>query len=174
MSPVLGSDVTKIIGSQHEQVKAQLTKVADSSGDERAKAFHRLRLMLALHETGEEVSVHPQVIARANGHVGNERVEEEHEAAATFGELERLDVDSDEFASGFGDLADDVREHAEAEEEKEWPLLTQLDEQDVVAQMIRVMGSVPELVDEASAPGPESSFEQMLTWAQTKLTGSPS
>jgi hypothetical protein len=130
--------------------------------------------MLALHETGEGVSVHPQVIARENGRVGNDRVEEEHEAAETIGELERLDVDSDEFSSGFADLADDVREHAEAEEEKEWPLLIQLDDQDVVGQMIRVMGSVPELVDEASAPGPEASFEQMLSWAQTKLTGSPS
>ena len=172
--PTLGSDVTKIIGTQHEQVKQALRDVAESSGEERAHAFHRLRLLVALHETGEEVAVHPQVIARSNGHVGNDRVTEEHEAASTFGELEGLDLDSDEFADGFAELADDIRSHAQAEEDNEWPLVVKLDEPDVVDHMARVMGSVPALVDEASAPGADVSFDNMLSWAQSKLTGSPS
>lgn len=122
------NDVTDVIAPQHEEVKRLLREVSEKAGDARRDAFHRLRLTLALHETAEEQAVHPQAMRQLDGgtSAASDRVEEEEEAGGVIAALEKLDIDSDEFASQFDELFSSVIAHATAEEEHEWPALREL------------------------------------------------
>ncbi len=56
------SDVTTVIAKQHEETKQVLQDLLRREGDERARVFRKLRVMIALHETAEEQAVHPEAM----------------------------------------------------------------------------------------------------------------
>ena len=120
-----GTDVVSFLKDQHQEVKALLATVSSTRGEERAKAFFNLRRTLAVHETAEEEIVHPAARrALSNGaSVVDARLREENAAKAALTKLEKLDVDSAEFETGFRALQEDVLAHAEAEEREEFERL---------------------------------------------------
>jgi hemerythrin superfamily protein len=170
------TDVTAVIAPQHEQVKQILQLVTERRGEARQTAFHQLRLTLALHETAEEQAIHPHVKQQLRGGdaAATDRVAEEKGAGKAIAELERLDLDSDEFTSKFTVLASRVIEHAAAEETYEWPVLREIADRAVIQTMIDQMSAVPELADDSSAPGPDASFKEMEEWAQAHIPKPPS
>jgi hemerythrin superfamily protein len=115
--------VVDLLLRQHEEVRKLFGKVEKSSGKARQEAFDQLRKLLAVHETAEEEIVHP--FARRT--VGNgeriidARLKEEHDAKEVLQDLEKADVDSEEFESLFERLRKAVEEHAEHEERLEFP-----------------------------------------------------
>ena len=125
-----GGDVIAFLIAQHEQVKRAFADITAKSGSERERAFVELRQMLAVHETAEELIVHP--LARKHipdgEQVTRDRLHEEHEAKQALTALEKLDVDSPEFEIRLAKLHADVLAHAEAEEAQEFAQLeTELD-----------------------------------------------
>lgn len=176
MSAPLSDDVTAVIAPQHEEARRLLRQVGQSTGQARREAFHRLRLMLALHETAEELAVHPQAVRQlgSDSAGASSRVEEEEDAGKMIAELERLDVDSDEFGSKFEDLSSAVAAHAAAEEEQEWPALRAITDGGIIRVMTVEMSAVPDLADDPAAPKSDASFEEMQQWASTRLPAPPS
>ncbi len=168
-------DVTAVIAPQHEHVKVLLERVRQASGQERAEAFRTLRLTLALHETAEEQAIHPQAQRQlgASDRAATDRVAEEQTAAQTIGELELLDVDSDQFNATFGHLASSVVEHATAEETEEWPALRQISDVTVINGMIEQMQAVTRLAEDQAAPGIDATFGEMQQWAKSLLPQPP-
>ncbi len=150
-------DVTAVIAPQHEHVKVLLERVRQGTGHERAEAFHTLRLTLAVHETAEEQAIHPQAQRQLGPHdrAATDRVAEEQTAGQTIGELEKLDVDSDQFNYTFGHLASSVVDHATAEENDEWPALRQISDATIINGMVEQMQAVTRLAEDPSAPGTE-------------------
>ena len=76
-------DVVNFLRDQHNLIKDLFEEVLSASSDEaREKAFVDLRQLLAVHETAEEMVVHPRV--RREIATGDEivdaRLHEEHEA----------------------------------------------------------------------------------------------
>lgn len=120
-----GTDVVSFLKAQHEQVKLLFQNVTSAHGDLRNKAFIELRRTLAVHEAAEEEIVHPaarRTIANGDSIV-EARLKEENQAKKVLGELEKLDVDSDEFEQKFAMFQKDVVAHAEAEEREEFSKL---------------------------------------------------
>jgi hemerythrin superfamily protein len=120
-------DVVKFLRDQHNLIKDMFEEVLSATSTEaREKAFFELRKLLAVHETAEEMVVHPR--ARHDVPGGEEiveaRVHEEHEAKEQLSKLESMDIGSQKFLTEFKKFRDAVLEHAEHEENEEFTKLS--------------------------------------------------
>jgi hypothetical protein len=120
-------DVVKFLKGQHDLIKDMFEEVLSASSTEaREKAFTSLRQLLAVHETAEEMVVHPR--ARHEITDGDAVVDallhEEHVAKEQLSKLESMDVGSKDFIAELTSFRDAVVEHAEHEEVEEFTKLT--------------------------------------------------
>lgn len=123
-----GQDVVDYLKAQHEAIRALFVETLDAAdADTKREKFTRLRTMLAVHETAEEMMVHPRVRRKIEGAgaVVDARLAEEHDSKVALSELEKLDIDTADFTKGLIHLQAAVLEHAEKEEAEEFPLLTE-------------------------------------------------
>jgi hemerythrin superfamily protein len=176
-----GQDVVAFLKSQHEEIKALFTQVADSSGEARQDAFVALRRLLAVHETAEEQVVHPRAertIPDGKNVVGA-RLQEENEAKQTLARLEDLEPDSAEFETLFRELQADVIQHAEAEEQQEFAALAELLDPEQLERMRNAARVAQATAPTRPHPGVESAtantlvgpFAAMLDRARDLLSG---
>ena len=143
-------DVVKFLKDQHNLIKDMFEEVLSASSNEaREKAFRDLRQLLAVHETAEEMVVHP----RARGELGDgddivdTRLNEEHEAKEQLQKLENIDIGSKQFLDELRQFQQAVLDHADREETEEFnKLQAKLDGDDLK----RMAGAVR--VAEAIAP----------------------
>src|SRR5581483_4611816 len=89
--------------------------------------FAQLRQLLAVHETAEEMVVHPRVRREVDAidSIVDARLEEEHEAKELLSAIEKLDITSQQFIDELTKLRDAVLDHAAHEEKFEFPKLQQ-------------------------------------------------
>lgn len=113
-------DVIRVLLEQHAQVRDLFKTVTASSGDEKKANFDRLRALLAVHETAEEMVLRPVTARVVSQHVADARNKEEAEANEVLAELEKLDVDDAGFDARFASFEKSVDEHADAEEHEEF------------------------------------------------------
>jgi hemerythrin superfamily protein len=116
-------DVVRFLKDQHNLIKDMFDDVLSASDSKaREKAFVDLRHLLAVHETAEEMVVHPS--ARHEVAHGDEivdaRLKEEHKAKETLSKLEGMDIDSKAFITELTKFRDAVIDHAEHEENEEF------------------------------------------------------
>src|ERR1700754_933386 len=119
-------DVVKFLKDQHNLIKDMFDEVLSASeAKAREKAFVDLRKLLAVHETAEEMVVHPR--ARHDVANGDEIVDallkEEHKAKETLSRLESMDISSPKFIAELTKFRDAVIDHAEREENEEFTKL---------------------------------------------------
>lgn len=119
-------EVVDFLKAQHALIEDMFDEVLHASDPKaREKPFIELRQMLAVHETAEEMLVHPRVRREIN--TGDEIVvgllQEEHDAKEQLSLLEGLDVTSAEFIVELAKLRESVLAHAEHEELDEFPKL---------------------------------------------------
>lgn len=119
------TDVVAFLKSQHDEVENLINTVQTTTGDHQREAFQCLVRLLAVHETAEEEVVHPVAQREPGGEeIVQQRLSEEGEAKEALAALEKLEVGTPEFAHEFAKVAASVKEHAEQEEQKEFPLLS--------------------------------------------------
>ncbi|AKK27051.1 hemerythrin domain-containing protein [Mycobacterium sp. EPa45] len=129
------TDVVDFLKHQHNLIKDMFDDVLSASESKaREKAFVDLRQLLAVHETAEEMVVHPRARHELTG--GDNIVEallaEEHEAKQQLSALEKMDIDSKEFLDELTKFRDAVVAHAEREENEEFnQLQSELDAPDL-------------------------------------------
>src|SRR5436305_429659 len=85
-------DVT--LKQQHDRIKQLFLDTLDASdATTREEAFTRLRTLLAVHETAEEMIVHPRVRRKITGGeaIVDARLAEEHDANEALQQIEKLD-----------------------------------------------------------------------------------
>lgn len=116
-------DVLHVLYEHHGLIHELLEKVESSKGDERKTTFARLTSLLKAHEMAEEAVVRPVTAQTAGQQVAEARTEEENEADVVIVTLSELDVDSAEFDEKFAEFKASVTEHAESEEDEEFPSL---------------------------------------------------
>jgi hemerythrin superfamily protein len=128
-------DVVKFLKGQHNLIKDMFDEVLGASDPKaREKAFIDLRRLLAVHETAEEIVVHPQARReiRDGDSVVDARLQEEHEAKEQLSKLEDMDIASQEFIDALTKFRDAVVDHAEHEETEEFnKLQRELDADDL-------------------------------------------
>lgn len=119
-------DVVKFLKDQHNLIKDMFEEVLSASDPKaREKAFIELRQLLAVHETAEEMVVHPRVRkeAAAGDEIVDARLAEEHTAKETLSKLESMDIASPKFIDELTKFRDAVIDHAEHEENDEFTKL---------------------------------------------------
>ena len=119
-------DVVRVLLEQHARIRELFAEVKTETGEHKQHAFDELRALLAVHETAEEMVVRP-VTSKADGDRGKQvadaRNDEESEANGVLEKLEGLDVTGAQFETTLASFEKAVDEHAEAEENEEFPLV---------------------------------------------------
>src|SRR4029077_6215321 len=93
-------DVVKFLKGQHDLIKDMFEEVFSASDPKaREKAFFDLRKLLAVHETAEEMVVHPRARREIadRDKIVDSRLKEEHQAKEQLSNLENIDVASKQF-----------------------------------------------------------------------------
>ena len=119
-------DVIAFLKAQHNLIEDMFDQVLHATDPKaREKPFVHLRQLLAVHETAEEMVVHPRVRREvdASDSIVDARLEEEHEAKELLSEIEKLDITSQQFIDELAKLRNAVLDHAHHEETYEFPKL---------------------------------------------------
>jgi hemerythrin superfamily protein len=149
MTATQARDVVDLLLEQHNQIKMLFSQVESAQGTRKRELFEELVRLLAVHESAEEVVVHPvarRKIERGDQIVENREQEEDH-AKHALAELYDLGVDHPEFNNKLKKMADAVTQHASREEAEEFPSLR---ESISVEQLRRMAGALR--AAEAMAP----------------------
>ena len=136
------TDVVDFLTHQHNLIKDMFDDVLHASDPKaREKAFVDLRQLLAVHETAEEMVVHPRARHEVSDgdNIVDARLKEEHEAKEELSRLEKMDIGSEEFLKALSSFRDAVIEHAEHEEAEEF---SQLQAELSAADLKRMAGAV--------------------------------
>ena len=116
-------DVVAFLKDQHNLIKDMFDDVLHASETKaREKAFTELRQLLAVHETAEEMVVHPRVRREVDSGdlIVDARLREEHVAKEHLSALEAMDLGSKEFLDELTLFRASVIDHAEREETEEF------------------------------------------------------
>ncbi len=116
----VGDDILAVLEDQHQRITVLLGMVKAAEGERRQEVFDDLRRLLAVHETAEELVLRP-VTKKIDQDVAEARMAEEKQANADLAELEDLAVDSADFEEKFSSFTASVVEHAQNEENQEFP-----------------------------------------------------
>jgi predicted Zn-ribbon and HTH transcriptional regulator len=108
--------VIAILLEQHRRIRELFTHVNGAKGERKQQAFDELRVLLAAHETAEEMVLRPVSCTDAGAAVADARNQEEREATRMLTVLEVMDVSSAEFGRTFAAFEQAVLDHAEHEE----------------------------------------------------------
>lgn len=153
-------DVVKLLKDQHNLIKDMFEEIFSASDPKaREKAFIDLRKLLAVHETAEEMVVHPRVRHEAaNGdEIVDARLEEEHQAKEMLSALESMDVESKEFIDELAKFRDAVIDHAEHEENEEFTKLERNLTADDRERMAKAVQAAEAIAPTRPHPGVESA-----------------
>jgi hemerythrin superfamily protein len=114
-------DVIAILLEQHRRIRELFTHVKRAEGRRKQQAFDELRILLAAHETAEEMVLRPVSCLDAGAAVADARNQEEREATRMLSVLEAMGVFSADFDRTFSEFEQAVLDHAEREEQEEFP-----------------------------------------------------
>lgn len=156
-------DVIRILLEQHARIQDLFADVASAKGDAKKEAFDELRALLAVHETAEEMILRPVSKPLAADGVADARNQEEAEANKVLADLEKLDVTSSDFDTKFASFKQSVVQHAENEEQEEFPAV--LDQCD--ADKRRSMGDRLKAAESIAPthPHPSTAGSPVAQWA---------
>jgi hemerythrin superfamily protein len=119
-------EVIAFLKAQHNLIEDMFDQVLLATDPQaREEPFVHLRQLLAVHETAEEMVVHPRVRREVDGidSIVDARLEEEHEAKELLSKIEKIDITSQQFIDELTKLRDAVLDHALHEETYEFPKL---------------------------------------------------
>jgi hemerythrin superfamily protein len=159
-----GSDVVSFLKGQHQEIKQLFSDVKTSQGEAKTGSFYALRRLLAVHETAEEEIVHPvarRVLPDGEAIV-TARLNEEKQAKKTLAELEKLEIDSEEFRQKLAILEQDVLAHADSEERDEFERLGSFLDQSRLDRMRAAAELAEKVAPTRPHPGVESPAANLL------------
>ncbi len=153
-------EVVAFLKAQHNLIEDMFDEVLHASDPEaRKKPFVALRQLLAVHETAEEMIVHPRVRreADAGDPIVDARLKEEHEAKELLSQIEKLDVTSQQFIDEISKLRAAVLDHAQHEENEEFPVLQKEVESGDLKRMGAAVRAAEAIAPTRPHPGVESA-----------------
>ena len=153
-------DVVAFLRDQHNLIKDMFDDVLYASDPKaREKAFVDLRQLLAVHETAEEMVVHPRARREvADGDaIVDARLQEEHEAKEQLSKIEDLDIGSQEFIDELTNFRDAVIDHADHEENEEFNKLQREVDADDLKRMAAAVRAAEAIAPTRPHPGVESA-----------------
>lgn len=163
MTAVQQRDVVDLLQKQHEEIKSLFNQVKVAQGEQKRQLFQELVRLLAVHESAEEIVVHPEARQQAGEQVVQARLQEEDEAKHTLAELYDMGTDHPQFNTKLESLAQSVIAHAEREEQEEFPQLRQKLSADRLRQMAGAVEAAEKIAPTRPHPGTgESAMANLL------------
>jgi hemerythrin superfamily protein len=165
MTPQTGQDdVVSLLVAQHERIRSLFQEVDKAVGrDAKQERFDELRRLLAVHETAEELIVHPEARhADGGSDVVNARLQEERDAKELLVELDRMKVTDPEFLDHLALLRQAVLDHATSEEREEFPLLRQNTSEKTLNRMASAVRAAEAMAPTHPHPGVESMTANLV------------
>ncbi len=159
-------DVIDLLLDQHNQIKELFAEIKSTTGEHRKRAFHQLVRLLAVHESAEELIVHPASRHEASDAVVDACLHEENEAKRELTNLYALGTDAHDFDEVFAAFERKVIAHATHEEQQEFPMLRRNTDP---AKLRRMAGAVRA----AEAVSPTRPHAGMGESAKTILLAGP-
>ncbi|WP_375484686.1 hemerythrin domain-containing protein [uncultured Mycobacterium sp.] len=153
-------EVIAFLKAQHDLIEDMFDEVLHASDPKaREKPFITLRQLLAVHETAEEMVVHPRVRRELNNGdaIVDARLKEEHEAKELLSSIEGLDITSPQFVDELTKLRKAVLDHAEQEETEEFPKLQRKLDTDDLKRMGTAVRAAEAIAPTRPHPGVESA-----------------
>ncbi|MBV8349625.1 MAG: hemerythrin domain-containing protein [Mycolicibacterium sp.] len=153
-------DVVAFLKAQHDLIKDMFDEVLHASSPKaREKAFLDLRQLLAVHETAEEMVVHPRARREVKGgdDIVDARLQEERDAKEQLSSIENLDIASQQFIDELTKLQRAVIEHAEHEENEEFPKLQRELDSAERERLTKAVRAVEAIAPTRPHPGVESA-----------------
>ena len=174
-------EVIGFLKAQHNLIEDMFDQVLLASDPQaREKPFVQLRQLLAVHETAEEMIVHPRVRREVDGidSIVDARLEEEHDAKELLSSIEKIDITSQEFIDELTKLRDAVLDHAQHEETYEFPKLQKELDADELKRLGAAVRAAEAIAPTRPHPGVESAalnfavgpFASMLDRARDLIT----
>jgi hemerythrin superfamily protein len=129
-------DAVEFLEQQHEQIRGMFADLRRADSQQKAELFQCLVRLLAVHETAEEMVIHPAARrAEAGNDIVQQRLEEENAAKQMLADLEERGVDDAEFSARLAAFETAVRDHSSHEEQHEFPLLHELHDEEALRKM---------------------------------------
>ncbi len=153
-------EVVAFLKAQHNLIEDMFDEVLHASDPQaREKPFVALRQLLAVHETAEEMVVHPRVRreADAGDAIVDARLQEEHDAKELLSRIEKLDVTSQQFIDEVNKLREAVLDHAKHEENDEFPVLRREVDANDLKRMATAVKAAEAIAPTRPHPGVESA-----------------
>jgi len=153
-------DVVRFLKDQHNLIKDMFDEVFSASSDDaRGEAFTELRQLLAVHETAEEMVVHPRVRHEVEGGdiIVDARLVEEHDSKEHLAALEAMDIGSQEFLDELKLFQGSVIDHAEREELEEFSRLQRELDGDDLGRMAKAVMAAEAIAPTRPHAGVESA-----------------
>ncbi|MDJ1132190.1 hemerythrin domain-containing protein [Streptomyces iconiensis] len=156
-------DVVGILLTQHARIRDLFAAVRNGPAERRQERFDQLRMVLAVHETAEEMVVRPRTKELVGEREAEARNEEEKEATKVLSELERLDVDSERFRTLLDEFEESVSEHADREEREEFTVLRRVYDQEQRSRLGKRLLAVEKVAP--THPHPATAGSRTAQWA---------
>lgn len=153
-------EVVAFLKAQHNLIEDMFDQVLHATDPKaREEPFATLRQLLAVHETAEEMVVHPRVRREddAGDAIVDARLKEEHDAKELLSAIEKLDITSDEFIVELTKLREAVLDHARQEEDEEFPVLKRRVDTDDLKRMGAAVRAAEAIAPTRPHPGVESA-----------------
>ena len=157
------TDVVELLKEQHTRIRELFDEVANTKGADRARHFHDLVRLLAVHETAEEEVVHPFARKNIDGGelVVKDRIEEEEKAKSALSRLDDMDPDSPEFLDQFAALRQDVLAHADNEERYEFAHFNRVADRGRLENLARAVQAAEALAPTRPHPGTDTALKNV-------------
>ena len=154
-------DVVAFLTEQHNRIKELFAETLNAPEiKKRQKAFFELRSLLAVHETAEEMVVHPR--ARRELEDGDKvvdaRLQEENQAKKELQKIDSMDAGSKQFLDALTELQKAVLEHAEHEEAEEFNRLQHELDADTLKRMAGAVRAAESIAPTHPHAGVESAM----------------
>jgi hypothetical protein len=158
-------DVIDLLLEQHDEIKSLFNELLRVEGAAKRKLFEDLVRLLAVHETAEELVVHP--VARrkldAGEQVVEQRLNEEDRAKKELAELYDLGVDHADFDRRLQAFAAEVIQHATKEEAEEFLRLRAAVDAETLGRMTGALKAAESVAPTRPHPNsPESAAGNLL------------
>ncbi len=121
-------DVVDVLLGHHQQIKLLFGQLDQSTGEHKQQLFTDLVALLAVHESLEQLLVHPLAAEQVpeGDKIVDARLAEELDAKQTLGRLYELGIGEPTFDQELLSLRDAVTAHAAAEEAQEFAQLREV------------------------------------------------
>jgi hemerythrin superfamily protein len=155
-------NIIDILVQQHARIRELFAQVKATEGKRKAETFDELRVLLAAHETGEEMVLRPVSAADAGKDVVDARNSEESEANRVLADLEKMDMSSSAFESAFASFEQAVLDHAEHEEHEEFPAVRDREDSDKLVSMGKTLQAAEKIAP--THPHPAAAGSPTAQW----------